>query len=202
LTLNRALGRAAQTQDPFSFLFLLMLAILMMGTLTVPLLIAEEREKHTLDAILLSPASTWDLILGKAIVGLLYTLGACGLLVLLNDELQNDLVPLLVTILIGAWMMVEIGLLEGAFLNNIMQVNAGGSLAFLLLFLPALLPSVRGVPAQIMHLIPTWYLFEALRDSISGVAWSYLASNLLVMVMIAVLLGLLGPWVLHKQLVR
>lgn len=203
VVLNEEPKEAAQSPENYLLAFFLTFAILMMGTMTVPWLIAEEYEKNTLNAILLSPTSTWEFILGKAIVGLIYTLVICGLLLLLNYSPQDNIAPLLISIVVGAWMMAEIGLLEGALFNNVMQVNAWGSMIFLLLFLPSLVSGAAGGLGRVMHLIPTWYLYEALKDSMkSGAAWSRVWPNILIMIGVAVFLGLLGPWVLNVRLKR
>jgi ABC-2 type transport system permease protein len=203
VVLNEEPQAAAQSQEAYFLAFFLTFTILMMGTMTVPWLIAEEYEKHTLNAILLSPTSTWEFILGKAIVGLIYTLVICSLLLLLNYGPQGSIAPLLVSILVGAWMLAEIGLLEGALFNNVMQVNAWGSMVFLLLFLPTLVSGAQGALGQVMRLIPTWYLYEALSNSMKGGAvWSKVWPNILVMVGVAVFLGLLGPWILNVRLKR
>jgi ABC-2 type transport system permease protein len=63
---------------------LLILTFGMTGAFIVPLLIVEEKEKRTLDFLLSSPASLKDIVAGKALTGVAYTLLIAGLLLGLN----------------------------------------------------------------------------------------------------------------------
>ena len=54
----------------------LMIMILLIGLALVPYLFIEEKENHTMEALLVSPASFWQLVVGKMIAGTLYCLVA------------------------------------------------------------------------------------------------------------------------------
>ncbi|HZI60939.1 MAG TPA: ABC transporter permease, partial [Pyrinomonadaceae bacterium] len=60
--------------DQIMLPLLLILTFGMTGAFVVPLLIVEEKEKRTLDFLLSSPASLKEIIAGKALTGVVYTL--------------------------------------------------------------------------------------------------------------------------------
>ena len=59
---------------------LLLITFGMSGALVVPLLLVEEKEKHTLDFLLTSPATLTEIVTGKAITGVVYSLLIAGVL--------------------------------------------------------------------------------------------------------------------------
>lgn len=146
----------------FYLLMLLVMGLAMTGTFVVPTLLVEEKEKHTLKAILVAPASYADVVAGKALVGLFYALLGALLLLVLNGGLRGDLVPLGLAILLGALILVEAGLLLGAVCSTTGQVNTWSSVVLLVMLGPSLTMGVQmpdGVLA-IMRLLPTYYVTQ------------------------------------------
>ena len=81
---------------------LLILTFGMTGAFVVPLLIVEEKEKRTLDFLLSSPASLNDIIAGKAVTGVVYTLLIAGLLTGYQQAVHTKLAAHGVDDVIGA----------------------------------------------------------------------------------------------------
>ena len=94
------------------------LAISTIGIALVPLLMVEEKESHTLDALLVSPAKLVQVIAGKAIVGLVYCMLAAAVVILFNRHrvVHWDIV-LLTSILAGVF-VVAVGVLVGVLSDN------------------------------------------------------------------------------------
>lgn len=162
---------------------LLLLVFSMAGALVVPLLLVEEKEKHTLDFLLTSPASQADIITGKALTGIVYSSLIAGLLLILNQRLISNWPLTLLTVFLGLLLVVGIGLLMGALFKNSMQVNTWSSGVLVLLMAPSF-PSL-GMPAVVetaARLIPTHYFVEALRLASAGTnsvrLWWHLAAVL------------------------
>ena len=159
---------------------LLILTFGMIGAFVVPLLIVEEKEKRTLDFLLSSPASLREIIAGKALTGVVYTLLIAGLLLGINRQFVRNWPLTLLVVLLGMLFVVGVGLVIGSFLKNTMQVNTWASVVLIVLLAPSF-PSI-GITAwfeTVMRLIPTYYLSEALKLSMAGTVssqlWVYLA---------------------------
>ena len=158
---------------------LLILTFGMTGAFVVPLLIVEEKEKRTLDFLLSSPASLKEIIAGKAVTGVVYTLLIAGLLLGINRQSIQNWPLTLLTSVVGLLFVVGVGLVIGSVLKNTMQVNTWASLVLILLLAPSF-PSIglTGWFDKAMRLIPTYYLSEALKLSMSGTVssqlWIYL----------------------------
>ena len=169
--------------DQMLFPLLLLLNFAMAGALVVPLLLVEEKEKYTLDFLLTSPASQFEIIAGKALTGILYSALIAGLLLILNQRLIKNWPLTVLTVFLGLLLVVGVGLLMGALFKNSMQVNTWASGVLLLLMAPSF-PSM-GMPVaveSVARLIPTHYFVEALRLASAGTnsvrLWWHLAAVL------------------------
>src|SRR5215212_1242183 len=178
---------------------LLLMTLGMIGAMIVPLLLVEEKEKRTLDFLLSSPASLKEIVAGKALTGVAYTLLIAGLLLFLNRQFVGNWLLTSLTILLGLVFVVSIGLFMGSLLNNIMQVNTWASSVLILLLAPSF-PSL-GLPAAVetaMHLIPTYYLTEALKLSLAGSTSSRIWGHLAVVLVSSVVAFAAATWALRR----
>lgn len=148
---------------------LLLLTFGMTGALVVPLLLVEEKEKRTMDFLLTSPASLTEIVTGKALTGIVYSVLIGGALLAINYQMIGNWPLTMLTILSGLLLIVSIGLLMGSIFKSTMQVNTWASIALLVLIAPSFpFPNSPGVLEGAMRLIPTYYFVEALKLSLAG----------------------------------
>ena len=179
---------------------LLILTFGMIGAFVVPLLIVEEKEKRTLDFLLSSPASLNEIIAGKALTGVAYTVLIAGLLLVINRQHIHNWPLTLLTILLGLLFVVGVGLVIGSLLNNTMQVNTWASVVLIVLLAPSF-PSIgiAGWFDRAMRVIPTYYLSEALKWSMEGVVSSQLWMYLAVLLGCTVVVFFAAAFALHRR---
>lgn len=113
--------------------------LLIIGFSLVPLLLVEEKETHTIDALLVSPARTWQVIAGKALVGFFYCTLAAALILALNSYLFVNWGVVLLAVVAGMTFAVALGLLVGAYSNNPASVGLWGGMVLLVLVASGLL---------------------------------------------------------------
>ncbi|HXC70742.1 MAG TPA: ABC transporter permease [Pyrinomonadaceae bacterium] len=179
---------------------LLIMTLGMIGSMVVPLLLVEEKEKRTLDFLLASPASLKEIVAGKAVTGVVYTFLIAGLLLIVNRQFVGNWLWTSVTIVLGLVFVVGIGLLLGSFLNNTMQVNTWASSVLLLLLAPSF-PSL-GLPAFLdtaLRFVPTYYLSEALKLSLGGSGLSRIWGHLTVVFVCSAIAFSASAWALHRR---
>ena len=179
--------RRAPALDQILLPLLLIMTFGMTGALVVPLLLVEEKEKRTLDFLLASPAGLKEIITGKALTGIVYSVLIAGLLLGINRKLVGNWPLTLLTILVGMLFVVAVGLFMGSLLNNTMQVNTWASSLLLVLLVPSF-PSL-GLPSAVdtvMRLVPTYYLNEALKLALVGGVSSRIWVHLTVVFLCAV----------------
>ena len=192
--------RAGIGLDQMLLPLLLILTFGMTGAFVVPLLIVEEKEKRTLDFLLSSPASLKEIIAGKALTGVAYTLLIAGLLLAINrSSIRNWLLTSL-TVVVGLLFVVGVGLVIGSLLKNTMQVNTWASFVLILLLAPSF-PSI-GITKwfeNAMRFIPTYYLSEALKLSMAGTVTSKLWLNLAVLTGCTIVVFVAAAWALRRR---
>lgn len=182
------------------FPLLLLITFGMIGALVVPLLLVEEKEKRTLDFLLTSPASLTEIVAGKALTGVVYSLLIAGVLLAINQKLVGNWPLTLLTLLSGLLFVVAIGLFMGSLFQNTMQVNTWASLVLMVLLAPSF--PTAGVSATLetaSRLIPTYYFVEALKLSLAGTASAQLWRNLAVVFGCTMLALFAATWGLRRQ---
>lgn len=179
---------------------LLILTLGMVGAMVVPLLLVEEKEKRTLDFLLASPASLKEIVAGKALTGMAYTVLIAALLLTINRQLVGNWLLMSITIVLGMFFVVAVGLFMGSLLNNTMQVNTWASSVLILLLAPSF--PVLGLPGVLdtaMRVVPTYYLTEALKMSMAGNASSRIWIHLAVVLGCTVVAFFAAAWALRRR---
>lgn len=179
---------------------LLILTLGMIGAMVVPLLLVEEKERRTLDFLLSSPASLTDIVAGKGLTGVAYTILIAGLLLAINRHLVGNWLFMTLTILLGLVFVVAVGLVMGSLLNNTMQVNTWASSVLILLLAPSF-PSLSlpGALDTAMRFVPTYYVTEALNMSMTGNISSRIWLHLAVVFGCSVIAFLAAAWALNRR---
>ena len=179
---------------------LLLITFGMSGALVVPLLVVEEKEKRTLDFLLTSPATLTEIVTGKAVTGVVYSLLIAGVLLALNHKLIGNWPLTLLTLFAGLVFIVAVGLLMGSLFQNTMQVNTWASLVLMVLLAPSFpVPGLSATLETASRLIPTYYFVEALRLSLAGTRSARLWGHLAVVLGCTVLALLAATWGLRRQ---
>jgi len=170
-------GTSAGFQGEFRFqrimlVMFLVMALGMTGTFMVPTLLVEEKEKHTLDSLLISPAGPKEIAAGKALTGMSYSLLCAGVLIAMNKGWVGNWPITFVTLVLGSLFVVMVGLLMGSLFQNAHQVNTWSSIILLVLIAPSWIGLVG--PATLLEvflrLIPTYYMTHAMGLSLAGKA--------------------------------
>jgi ABC-type transport system involved in multi-copper enzyme maturation permease subunit len=120
----------------------LMIMILLMGLALVPYLFIEEKENHTMDALLVSPANFWQLVVGKMIAGTVYCLIAASIVLLFNYRLVVHWELMLPTILLATLFAVAVGLLLGMLFDNAASLGLWTGLLTIVLLVSPLLETM------------------------------------------------------------
>jgi ABC-2 type transport system permease protein len=160
----------------------------------------EEKEKRTLDFLLSSPASLNDIVAGKAMTGVVYTILIAGLLLGINRRFIQNWPLTLLTVVLGLLFVVAVGLVIGSLLKNTMQVNTWASFVLLILMAPSFpLLGISSWFEKAMRVIPTYYLSEALKLSMAGTVSSQLWIYLAVLLGCTVVAFFAAGWALYRR---
>jgi len=166
----------------------------------VPLLMVEEKEAGTMDALLVSPARLSQVITGKALVGFVYCLVAALVAILFNRQwiVHWDIV-LLATLLVTA-VVVAMGLLVGLQVDNPTSAGLWTAPLILFLLLPVMLlffagESLPPLVESVLQWLPGSLMLKMFRLSVAGeVPAVLLWSSVAVLAGMAAALYLLVGW--------
>jgi hypothetical protein len=115
------------------------LGVMSLGLILAPLLLVEEMENHTLDAILVSPANSTHLLFGKALAGLFYALAAGVVMFAFSWRWIAHWEIAIPAIFLGATSSIAVGLLIGALSKQPSSVNMWSGMAIVLFLVPVFL---------------------------------------------------------------
>ena len=190
--------------DTHLLVMLLLMALAMTGAFAVPMLLVEEKEKNTLEVLLVSPARPADVVMGKALTGALYSVVIAGLLVVLNRGGWSGNVPVTaLAITLGLLFTIGAGLLLGSLVRTTMQVNTWASIVMLLLILPGMIPGPEASRslAIVLRLIPSYYLAESLKLALGGhTSGAAVWGNLGVLAAGTVAVFAVAVWTLRREI--
>jgi ABC-2 type transport system permease protein len=156
--------------------------VLSMGGIFLPALtLVEERERGTLSAVLMTPATISEVLVAKAVLGFLMATATAYLTVVLNSALPHEPSALLLTLAVAAIICVATGLIFGTFANNSQGVFALME-SVIILFLGTMLLCMGSNWAQLLaKCIPTyWFILPLYQIAVMGAGFAEVWGNLLV----------------------
>jgi ABC-2 type transport system permease protein len=194
--------RAWYNPDMVSALFIipgLLGAILMQTTITIiAMVVVRERERGTLEALIVSPLRRWELMIGKIVPNVLMAYAqmtaALAFGVWLFDIPIRGSLPLLYLLSLS-FIMGTLGL--GILLSTIAKTQQQAMQMSYFIFIPSIYLSgtlfpIEGMPPlakTVAYMIPLTYYLEILRGIIlKGIGISYLWTQLLVLTAIGIVL--------------
>ena len=155
---------------------LMIYAVAIAGAFVPAASIVEEKEKGTINSVLVTPTTVKDFLAGKAGLGIVLGMATGIITLILNDAFGNHPLTMTLILLIAATMMAEIGLILGMFAkgSNVLfaLMKSGG----ILLFYPVVFYIWPNLPQWIAKIAPTyWFLqpiFEVgVKDASFGDIW-------------------------------
>jgi ABC-2 type transport system permease protein len=158
---------------PFMLAMSLVVVIITISSIIVPYTMIEEKEIHTMDALLVSPASHSEIVIGKAIAGMVFGVVAAGVVFAFNRALVVHWELAIIATLCGTLMSVGIGLLLGTLFENVQNLAIWSGLPLLVLLVPLFLSEMissrwPGVIQGIISWIPSVSLSRAFLISFSA----------------------------------
>ena len=147
----------------------IVLEIGMIAMMAVPIILTEEVEKHTIDALVLV-SSYLDIVVAKALVGLTYIALAVTIMVSLTRIAPERMALFIAAVAVLSVTLIGFGLLIGGLFRNANQLNTWGGMLLLPILAPAFavgLP-VPGWLQTVFDAIPTSQAMRVMVDSASS----------------------------------
>jgi ABC-2 type transport system permease protein len=151
--------------------FTILFAVFWMAITIVPHLMMEEKQTRTMDALLVSPASAGQVIMGKALAGAFYLLLSGGLFFALNWAYVTHWGLALLAFLCTALFSIGVALAVGVFIKSPQQMTLWMLPIVAVLLIPAFFaqePLLAGNLKAIFSWIPTTALVEMFQFALSS----------------------------------
>ncbi|MFQ6089318.1 MAG: ABC transporter permease, partial [Candidatus Methanofastidiosia archaeon] len=181
--------------------FLLIVAA-MIGGLIISMSLIEEREKKTLNAVMVTPITPFEVILAKSLYGLFLGLVLGILILVFNSSLTGELYLVMIFLILGILFSVGIGLMAGVLMDNITDLIARMKIFNLFLQFPALVILFPQIPQWIGKFFPTYYFIDPiLAITQKGATWSDVWWEAVILIFCDVFVLVLAAKVLRRRMI-
>lgn len=179
---------------------LLAVFVIVMETIGLATLIADEVQGGTLRALLVTPMDVRDLFVAKGIMGVGMTFVQAVLVMGVTGGLRQSPGLMLVTLLLGAVMATSIGFLMASVSRDMMSSIGWGILAMVILAIPAFGVLFPGTVTAWGKALPSYYLIDTIhRVANFAAGWGEVWPNLLILAGISGLFLWAGVAVLRRK---
>ncbi len=182
---------------------LVMYVLVMVGIFFTAFMLVQERERHTLDALLVTPVKIAELLLAKALLSFILVSTMSYLTLLLNGALTAQPLPLLVSLAVAGVFCIEIGLLYGSLAGSAKTLYMLVKTLNIFIVTPVVFYLFPSWPRWIAQLFPTYWVIDPVyRVTLTGASladvWSEMAVALVLIVVLVVPIVLLGRRMVEK----
>lgn len=174
--------------------FVVFLAVIIGGTMIPAVSLVDEKQKRTLRALTITPASLGEVAVAKGIMGGLVSL-TMGLVVLaLNRAFGAHPALLALVMALSAVGAAELGLLLGLLVPDINTVFTVIKGLGILIYAPAIVYLFPQLPEWVARIFPTYYMLGPIVElSLRGGSWADIAGDVAILcVILVVMLGVLA----------
>ena len=179
---------------------LLAIMILLVESMALAGLVAVEIQSRTAQAVVVTPATTGDLLTAKGVTGTLLAFSQTVLLLLLIGAFGFEPLLLLVAVLLGAVMMAGVGMLAGSAGRDFMTTIFISVVFIVPLAVPAIAALFPGVASSWVQLLPTYGFIETI-VGVTAYGWSWSDSSVYLLISAAwcVVIFAAGWFILRRR---
>lgn len=159
----------------------------------------DEREKRTLDALLITPVRMSDVLVGKGAFAVVLAVIMGFVTLALNGALAGQPGTMVSILFVGSFMLTLMGLALGLWAKDITSMYTAIKGGGILIFLPVIFVLFPGLPQWIPKLVPTYYFLQPIYDvAIGGDTFTDIVPELLVASVICIVLIPMVAWVARR----
>ncbi|MFO7548480.1 MAG: ABC transporter permease [Acidimicrobiia bacterium] len=161
--------------------FLVVFTVAIAGAMVPASSLVDEKERHTLEALLTTPVTIEDVFVAKGALGVGLGVLTGVMTLLLNGAFGGAWVATILALTLGGLMMAEFGLLLGAWARDSNTMFAAWKGGAILLIFPVIFPIFPDLPQWIARLGPTFYFLDPIfRISVEGAGLAQVRLELLI----------------------
>jgi ABC-2 type transport system permease protein len=168
-----------------------LMAIFFGGMMIPASSLIKEKQRRTLEALNVTPATVTDIFTAKGIIGAVLAIIMGILTLAISTSFGASPVLLVIVLGMGAIMAAEIGLLVGAYVRDMNTLFAFWKFGGILLFGPAIIFMFPQIPSWIGYIFPTYYVIRPVMDiSVSGLGFGSVSLYVGILIAIIVIMAM------------
>ena len=184
----------------FSVITWIVFAVVLVGIQILPHTLTTEKEKKTLDAVLTSPISESDVILGKSLYGVFITVLISVLILIINNGLTGNVPLTLAFIVLGSITFTGIGLLIASITNTYNSASIASAIVMMPFMVLSILGSLSKQLETASYLSPGTYMEKGiseamLHNAVIGSVWLYMV----VLIAVSIVIYALAVFFIKKR---
>ena len=152
---------------------ILLYAVRIGGFMVPASLLVDEKQKHTLSALAVTPTTLADILTAKGLMGVILALVMSIVIMLLNQAFGTQPGLLMMVLGLGAVLAALFGLMLGSLVKDINTLFAITKATGVLLYAPVIVYMFPQIPQWIGKIFPTYYIIQPVVEiSQEGGMWS------------------------------
>ncbi|MCK4355927.1 ABC transporter permease, partial [Candidatus Bipolaricaulota bacterium] len=172
----------------------LLVAVAMGGVMVPASLMVDEKQKRTLTALAITPATLGDILAAKGLMGVILALVMSIVILLMNQAFGVQTGLLMIVLGLGAVLAALFGLVLGVLIKDITTLFATIKGIGILLYAPVFVYMFPQIPQWIGKIFPTYYIVQPVVEiSQQGGAWSDIVFEVSILAGLIVLMLVLTP---------
>jgi ABC-2 type transport system permease protein len=169
---------------------LVLMSVLMGGMLVPASALVEEKQRHTLRALTITPVSLTEVLVSKALLGVLLSMVVAFMILLLNRVWSTQPGLLLLVLLLSALLAAVFGLLLGILAKDVTSLLGIIKGLVIIMYAPGIIPMFPQIPQWIARISPTYYMFNPiLKIAQEDAGWAQVQSEVLVLIGLIIVSG-------------
>jgi len=180
--------------------FIVLMTVTVAGVALPGTSLLHEKEKKTVDALVVTPATIGEVFLAKGLLGVIIGVLMGVVILALNQAFGSQPGLLVLLLFLGSIMAAGIGLLVGSIAKDLTSFFATMKILGILLYAPVVIYMFPELPQWIGKVFPTYYIVEPIVEvSQRGGAWPEIAINVFVLIGLNIILIALVAFTITRK---
>jgi ABC-2 type transport system permease protein len=154
--------------------------------------VVQEKEKRTLQALLVTPVSLGEAMAAKGLAGVIISLVMGVIILTINGAWGGQPVTLLILLILSATMASAGGIILGLLVVDFSTLFTAIKSIGILLYAPAIIYIFPEVPAWISRVFPTYYMIGPIVEvSLNNAGWGEIYLDVIILcILIVIMIGI------------
>ena len=180
--------------------FIVLMTVFIAGIALPGTSLLYEKEKKTLDALVVTPTTIGEVFLAKGLLGVIMGVFMGIVILVINQALGSQPGLMLILLFLGAIMAAGTGLLLASLFRDTMTFFANMKVIGLLLYAPVIIYLFPELPQWIGRFFPTYYIVEPIVEiSQRGGGWAEIAPEVFALIGLNIVLVALIALVVRSK---